>query len=225
MTYVPEREYLRKLTGKAVALVGNAASIQGTRAGVDIEAHDVVARVNWGAPTPTALHPDAGKRTDVLYHLLRYGSGPVDAEDVQRWVESDVGIVVSSRPRRHRRCLQFAPMAAEFGQRWTGCESARDVIRAELGYATVPNTGAIALAHLLRTNAQSITLYGFDFYQTGHWAGQRGETPEQAAAHVGGTAGHNQDVHRRWFRRMVALHPDRLRLHPSVALALMVDVA
>jgi hypothetical protein len=213
--YVPERDVKALYRDRSVALVGNAASITGTGYGPEINAHDVVVRCNFGAPVPPAMRADVGARTDVLYSvLLRSGKPLVDGRDVALWREERVGVVVSTHPRRHIRTRLLQQDAATVGQRWSAVEDGcRPDLRKALGGATIPNTGFIAMEHILRGGPARVAVYGFDFYRTGHWLGQVRESPEQAAEQAGGAPGHDQDAHRALF---VSSYVGRVRLRPGL---------
>ena len=64
------REFLK---GKRVVLVGPAPSILDTSQGADIDAFDVVVRLNKALPLPEHLLKDIGTRTDVLYNCMNPG--------------------------------------------------------------------------------------------------------------------------------------------------------
>lgn len=196
----PESEYLAGLAGMRVALVGSAASVQGTRLGPEIEAHDLVVRVNWSAPVPPALVPDIGSRTDVLYHVLRYAKALMTPRDVRALVRAKVGCVVSVHPARKSRVRHFAQLAGDAIPLVAMTDFRINLARS---MGTVPNTGVVALAHLLSSDAELVSVYGFDFYATGHWPGQRDETPEQAAAQAGIVTGHSQPVQRAYVARLL----------------------
>jgi len=63
-----EKSVLAELVGgKRVAVIGNAASLANTKYGADIDAHDVVMRMNRAAPLFNLPNPEAyGARTDIL---------------------------------------------------------------------------------------------------------------------------------------------------------------
>ncbi len=200
MTQIRESDYLQSLAGRTVALVGAAASATGSRLGAEIGGHDVVVRVNWGAPVPRALVGDLGVRTDVLYHLLMYARRPVQPRDVQRWA-GRVGCVIAVHPPHVARVRRFGPLAAAHQLPWFALKTLRGDLKAQLG--TTPNTGILALAHLLSSRLDRLSLYGMDFYTTGHWLGQRNETPAQAAAQAGIITGHDQPTQRAYVARLL----------------------
>lgn len=215
MSYINERGYFESLRGKTVALVGSAASIEGSGHGGDIEAADVVVRINYGAPVPRRLHADAGARCDVLYHVLRDGPRELTVGEIELLGEA-AAMVVSTRPYGSARVRRFEPVAHGFP--WSAASVERGRLRERLGCP--PNAGAVALAHLLRSPARTVAVYGFDFYASGHWLGQGNETAEQALAHVGGTGRHDQEAHRQWFREVWRASPRRLVFASEVRRAL-----
>ena len=54
--------------GRSVALVGRAGYLTGSALGAEIDAADVVVRVNWRLPIPRPQVVDTGARTDLIYH-------------------------------------------------------------------------------------------------------------------------------------------------------------
>lgn len=213
---IPERVFLEGLAGRSVALVGAAGSAVGSGDGPAVDGHDVVVRVNGGCPVPAGLIPDLGARTDVLYHMLRYGQRPIGAADVAVWRTAGV-MVVSAHPPEHRLTARLGLLADAAGLPWSTAGALRADLRARM--RTMPNTGVVALAHLLASPLARLTVYGFDFYQSGHWLGQQGETAAEAVAQAGGHRGHHQGRHRRYVASL-ARTDRRLVLAPTVRAAL-----
>lgn len=212
-----ESVVLDRYRGARVALVGNAASVELHDDGTEIEAADVVVRCNFGAPVPDRMTRHVGRRTDVLYSVLVTveGTGPITPADVQAWVRAEVGILVSTHPSRHHRARLLPQLCDPVGLRWTCAQTVRSAVKARLRRRTVPNTGMVALAHILCARPRRLDVYGFDFYGTGHWHGQSRETPEAADAQRGGALHHDQQLHRalfeQWRQRYSAvMHVPRL---------------
>lgn len=203
--------------GTRVALVGCAASAVGGRAGEEIDAADVVARVNFGCPPLADLRADIGARTDILYHVLREGRRWMDAADVDRWHLAGVRLVVAVHPVEAGRVRRVARWLADAGIELRSAADVRARLRAEL--ATTPNTGVVAVTDLLAAPLRTLAVYGMDFYRSGHWLGQGGETAAQAAAQAGGARGHNQPRQRRYIAGL-ARADRRLVLSGPVAAAL-----
>lgn len=209
-----EQEILGLYAGARVALVGNAASTVGTCRGESIEGADVVVRCNFGAPVPAWMRPDVGRRTDVLYAVLIAveGGRPIDGSDTHRWMVGGVQRLVSTLPPAHPRTLLLPGLCDPIGLDWSAVHDAREMVRVALrrhgARRAVPNTGIVALKHIVSARPARVDVYGFDFYASGHWPGQGGESPAAAAAQVGGGPSHDQAAHRKVFAEILADHPE-----------------
>src|SRR5690606_18097197 len=108
-----ERDLTAYLTGKRVVLVGPAASLTGRRQGAEIDAYDVVVRLNLSAPTPPEQAADLGSRTDVLYHTLFNSRLAAAAgqqhsrQQIQAWKGDGVRFVVTRQQPEHDRVRRF----------------------------------------------------------------------------------------------------------------------
>jgi hypothetical protein len=198
-----EHEFLGGLAGKTVALVGSAASATGTGLGYQIEAHDVVCRVNWSCPVPRRMERDIGTRTDVLYHILT-PTGRLRA-GVPAWRRARVGMVVSVHASDRPRVRRYKLLAGAGGPPLLVLENHRREMYDRLG--TKANTGVLALAHLLQSGLERLTVYGFDMFATGHWLGQLGESPTAAARQAGIVTGHDQPIQRAYLAGLLRDEP------------------
>lgn len=174
-------DYLR---GKRVVLVGPSASLCGTGQGAYIDGHDVIVRVNLYDLRDAAVRADVGSRTDVLYHVLFSAKHAQEvgyrhtAEEAERWRADGLQYLVthqqpaSERVRRLRDVAPDAPLVHVPTR-------LRDGLRRVCG--TAPNTGTIAIAHLLSMPIASLYVTGFDFYASPYYAAYVGFTEEQAA--------------------------------------------
>lgn len=186
-------DYESFMTGKRVVLVGPAASLAGRGRGREIDAYDVVVRLNLSSPVTPDLYDDIGSRTDVLYHVLfndrlaRAAKRDHGRAEMEAWKADGVKFIVTRQEARHERIKRFqrktravhnpiplVPMTREF----------KAGVKAETG--TNPNTGTLAIAHLLSLPIASLYVTGFDFYATGYHVGYGGFTAEQAAKGRGG---------------------------------------
>lgn len=138
------------LEGRSVAVVGRAASMVRSGAGADIDAQDVVIRVNWMLPL-AAPAVDVGARTNFVYYCggcraqanaaLRHGATPIPVD------------------RGFRKALA------------KGSRLSHKIYR--------PNTGCVAIFHALASGAREVHAFGFDFYRSGYaaaappWKGKR----------------------------------------------------
>ncbi|AUH33227.1 glycosyltransferase family 29 protein [Paracoccus tegillarcae] len=153
---VPQPALLAELAGRHVALVGNARALQEGHQGADIDAADLVIRINR-APMPSA--DSHGSRTDWLALATRLK--PAD----RRKFGPDRILWMS--PKRKRLDWQTAKSPgfylhplAEYG-----------TLSEQLG--APPTTGAMMIDLLLRSDLAGLTLYGFDFFASQSLSGSR----------------------------------------------------
>jgi CMP-N-acetylneuraminic acid synthetase len=197
--------YVEMFRDKRVVLVGPAASLTGRGQGPYIDAHDVVVRLNLASPVPPEMYSDLGTRTDVLVHVL-YGPDITKvgrkhtAEEVAGWRSDGVRYLVTRQDPDNDRVRRIRPLLGGLPMVHIDPRTKDEVKRAS---GTNPNTGTLAIAHLLSMPIASLHVTGFDFYMSGYYTGYGGFTSEQAAIQsdgVGyaawGQAGRTREVHR-----------------------------
>lgn len=150
-----QQAYHQLLRNRRVVIVGPALESQGKGLGAQIDAHDLVVRINFHWPVPEALHQDLGRRIDILYHCCN-GDYPVSslfdaAQGKLRfvcWQKNRESLILE------RFCLQnaigsldFSPLSHELAQK----------------IGAVPQTGLAAIVHLLRSDLKQLTVIGFSF--------------------------------------------------------------
>lgn len=157
------------IAGRHVVLVGNAASLMTRDFGAQIDAADVVIRLNRGF----VVKPEAqGTRTDIA------SLTPTLTEDeIETQFDPDFMVLLTpklrhlriSRARNLRKVLFYA-------HRYWMAD------RQKIGRR--PSSGYMMLSYLLRLEAAaSITLYGFDFGATDTYYNPQGyQTPHDFAA-------------------------------------------
>ncbi len=135
------------LRGRSVAIIGNAASLCALDKGREIDAHEVVIRMNRGIPPSATSH---GRRTDVLaFSLYAKVAGLLPI--------FGAAVLVHMSPKRRDltpadRC-EFYPLA------WW------DELAAQLGAR--PSTGAMVADLVRRSGPRDVRLFGFDGYRSG----------------------------------------------------------
>jgi len=149
--------------GKRVALVGPSRSVVGSGLGKEIDAHDLVARLNHGWPVPPGLQADLGRRIDILYHCCN-GDHPIDrvfsgGMERLRWV------CFEGNPDHQRlldRCSNTSVEPLDVTDVYVD-------LRRDLG--TFPNTGLVAIHHLLSAGAARVALFGMTFFREPYMPG------------------------------------------------------
>ena len=132
---------LKDITGKRVAIIGNAKSIFDKKSGKDIDSHDFIIRFNCGFIKD---NESQGSKTDMLM-LAR----DMDKKDIllynSKWVVN--------RSRHYNNEADYIVPNIDRSRM-------RDILNAQ------PSTGFMAIDLCLYANAKSIDLYGFDFEKT-----------------------------------------------------------
>lgn len=144
------------LAGKRVALVGNSRALADGQQGADIDAHDVVIRINR-APMPSAV--SHGTRTDWL--ALGIGLPP---EDHARLAPGRI-LYMAAKRKRLRRAMANAPGF------YLHPRADIDALTRLLG--AKPTTGAMLIGLCLRSELTALDLYGFDFFASRSLSGRR----------------------------------------------------
>ena len=202
-------ELVDRIKGKSVALVGPAQSLQ--HKGDEIDSHDIVVRMNRGFPPPPDEAEHIGSRTDALYHCLleEYRCG-----GKIRWEEIKEArlLLCSPYPRGvapfHSDVCKFMVANREHRVPWHMIDRDLylDIARAT---GTRPNTGICAIVDLL-ANGADLTVYGFDFFETGWRTSYKVDErlPEYIASQFDGN--HHQEPQRRLVEDLSVPHQLRV---------------
>lgn len=181
---VGQEALLAALTGKHIALIGNARALARHRFGERIDAADLVVRINR-APMPSAQ--SHGTRTDWL--ALATSLRPADRARIAP------SRILWMSPKRKRLDHATAQSAGFYLNPTADYAALRDAIGAP------PTTGALTIDLLRRGAIGSLTLYGFDFFASQSLSGRR--RADQVPHDFGAEAG--------WVHRLLATDA-RLRL-------------
>lgn len=185
---VPMAGLLADLAGKSVALVGNARALAQTHQGPQIDAHDLVARINR-APTPDAQ--SHGSRTDWLFLATSLPAARLDALNPKR--------VLWMSHKRKRLGWNIASSQGFYLHPLTDYQN----LKGSLG--APPSTGIMAAELLLRSGLARLDLYGFDGFASLSLSGRR--KAQQVPHHFGSEAA--------WLESRAASDP-RLVIHPPL---------
>ena len=169
--------------GKSIALVGPAKYMQGSNYGAEIDSHDLVVRINRGIESIDQFHNDIGRRTDFYYSCL-----------IERAQQTGKLNPIELKEHYGIKCLIAPPNSDMKGiaektefhslvNKKTIMEIASlmpiRVIEHDFHTALAkeiqckPNTGFLAIYHLLSMNPKSLSIYGFSFYLDGFLPGQK----------------------------------------------------
>lgn len=141
--------------GKKVALVGNSGKVVGKN--YPIDEFDVVVRINRAWDLPEAMKKDVGTKLDIL--CISGG----ERKNLESLVNSPFITVWMARKRREEIPEDFAEKISLYPIEWWY------ELYDELG--SFPSTGCMAFDFLRRLIGENgtLTLYGFDFFQSNNW--------------------------------------------------------
>ncbi len=147
---------LETMRGKRIALVGNARSLSEKNYGAEIDAHDLIVRINRAPMPHRGSH---GTRTDWLGVAVR-----MKAQDKVRF-ENARKLWMSHKRKRldYETAISdgfYLHPLDDFGR-----------LKAILG--APPTTGIMLIDLLARSEAKEIDLYGFDFFGSKSLSGRR----------------------------------------------------
>lgn len=182
---VPQDELLRDLSGKRIALIGNARALAQTQSGPAIDAADLVIRINR-APMPYAA--SHGSRTDWLALAVRLGHADRNRLGPTRllWMS----------PKRKRLDWTSASSPGFYLHPLADYQSLKNRIGAP------PTTGAMLIDLIGRSDMAALDLHGFDFFASLSLSGRR--TAQQVP--------HDFSAESDWVNRLI-LADRRIRRH------------
>lgn len=156
-----------ELSGRQVALVGNARALAQAQQGAQIDAADLVVRINRAPMPDPASH---GTRTD--------------------WLGLAVRLPAADRARlAPRRILWMSPKRKRLD--WQTAHSPGFYLHPLADYAALaaelgapPTTGAMLIGLILSAPVAGLTLHGFDFFASQSLSGRRraAQVPHDFAA-------------------------------------------
>jgi hypothetical protein len=163
-----EQEFTDFVRGKTVIVVGPAAYLQGMGKGKWIDSFDMVVRINHAIPI--VFPEDYGSRIDILYHIMSHrgknGKTLVSRGEILSWKDAGLAWLVvrqsatSNRVRQVEHLINTVVPWSCIHHRFS--DNVKRSIREK-----APNTGIMAIIHLLNAQVASLTVTGFDLYASG----------------------------------------------------------
>lgn len=170
------------ISGKSVAIVGSAKYLSNFEFGKEIDEHDIVVRINKGIDIiSTDTQKSLGSRSDILYHCLleddpNTGGPKFGFIEPEKWKNFGTKLVV---------CLPHSDMNGICQGNYLSSQIKKESINSILGKIELqmveyklynqissnvrckPNTGIVALYHLLSASPKKLSVYGFSFLLDG----------------------------------------------------------
>ena len=158
---------LAELSGKSVAVVGNARSLSNQNYGAKIDACDIIIRMH-AAPLPTPQ--SHGTKTSWLALGMPIAQSIIDARAPER--------VLWMAKKRKRVRQRLATAKGFYLHPKSDWDTLADTLNAP------PTTGAMLIDLAARSNASAINLFGFDFFASLSLSGRRtaAQVPHDFAA-------------------------------------------
>lgn len=184
------QEYAEYMHDKRVVVVGPAASLQGRKQGKLIDSHDVIVRINLDCPVPKEMAEDRGTGTDVLYHVLfspqvHRNLFDHSLKQVDDWKRDGVKFLLTRQRPGNERLARFQRIVRGAIEPISVPADLLNNLRKRFS-GKAPNTGTIAVAHVLSFPVRSVYVTGFTWYEDPYYVGIGGFTPEQAEKGRGG---------------------------------------
>ncbi len=155
------------LNKKRIVLVGPSKSIVDSNQHDIIESFDLVVRMNFGWPVPKYLHSDMGKRLDILYHCCN-PDRPIEKLFIPEfekvkfvcWEKGVQSLKMKDYCDKHNiPSLDITPIYKNLTKKLN----------------TFPNTGTVAIHHLLSFNIKELYITGISFFQEPYYSKYPGD--------------------------------------------------
>lgn len=199
-----ESEYLQWLNHKQVIVVGPAGYLLDKGKGSWIDGHEVVVRINHALPIKYS--EDYGTRTDVLYHILSKRTKlktrlpPIGEDEILLWKEH-IKWLVCRHSKISTRIHSLAPLI-DNAFPWTCMNyTFYKGIKREIG-EKAPNTGITAIIHILQAEVKSLTIAGFDLYDSGVYPGY-GDAKDNNDARQTNDLWHSANAQKQYLKKVI----------------------
>ncbi|WP_275783718.1 hypothetical protein [Pararhizobium gei] len=197
--------------GKRVVIIGPAETVMDDLSGVDVDAFDVVVRLNNGIALSQQRPAALGSRTDILFHNLK--------EDGER----SAGRIPEQFLREHGIRFCVFPHGGFKGNKTRLHEKRRELgayaqivlrvpptdlcerMRRDLG-GMLPTVGTSAILFFLAGDVGELAIYGFSFFETPYLAGYNDviATGASALAWAAASQVHEPSREKRLIARRIA---------------------
>jgi hypothetical protein len=140
--------------GKTVALIGNAMSMFDSEYGSDIDAHDVVVRLNKAAMLINKFDSEKshGKRTDVWFFW--------SVREYFKHFDNTKSVIKVHAGHQQRRSNLIKLVDYVYP------DELYYELKKKAGPRQNPTTGLIAIDYILHSEPKSLSVYGFDWKKT-----------------------------------------------------------
>jgi|TARA_R110000850_G_scaffold100323_1_gene207566 hypothetical protein len=161
--YEKDPELEKLISGKRLAFIGPAPSLNGQGLGEMIDSYDLVVRINTAYHMPEELWKDYGKRTDILISCLNFNKIRALQENMD-FTESVKYLIQPQLSMWDIRKIE--KITHEWNVPFHNvCDGYLFKINKEIG--TTTNTGLLGVVTLLNYNIKELYVGGFTFFDMG----------------------------------------------------------
>lgn len=212
---------------KRVIVIGPAETALNYLPGPEIDAFDIIVRINKSAASLDSLTKKIGTRTDVLYHCCyedpKTGGGPIPMLKLRAQRNSAVIYTyheVTTEHNFYRASCKY-PELPLYRTPKNLYKQLKTTYKARM-----PTTGLQALNHILQSNFSELHITGFTFFRTPYTEGYRDshKTGREATLLAKSSGNHDPDDELRLFLELLEKHKSKLVILDS-ALSSIVEQA
>ena len=168
LTNIELEELQSYMEGKSIAVVGNGKCILDKAYGKDIDSHDVVVRINGGAPAHLKYPENAGLKHDI-YSINMDSAHHISRGNQAKYILRLNPLGKNKLDDKQIRMLKLFPnLYYAFGLQQKQIKKLASTypFSSELNNLKRPSTGAWTLEFLVKNiEFNYISLYGFDFFK------------------------------------------------------------
>ncbi len=177
------KEFFDFVKGRNIALFGNAQSVLNEPKEIDTK-YDIICRTNSGLPKNNVKF--IGSRTDILFLSI-----PISESTLKKL---NPKFIIWCTPKQYQITEWIKENALMYSNLdWT---KLLNILKHR------PSTGIMALDILLHTKFKTITLYGFDHWQTGTWYNNR--------RHL---AQHSPEAEEKYIQELIRQYKGRIQIN------------
>ena len=162
-----ENQIKTLLEDKNVILIGPAKCVETDLIGIDVDSYDLVVRLNWHWKVPESLKSLLGSRTDIIYHC--FDIDQYSEDDIIYWEKNKTVVIARNDLKymvKHKKDKLF-PLIDKYKFKIYSVEN-KVLKNLTNRLNSNPNTGVLAIHHLLTNGVKSVSCVGFDFYQSSY---------------------------------------------------------
>jgi hypothetical protein len=155
------------LKDKNIIIVGPSQHVYDDCKEIDVNSYDVIVRLNKHFKYKPGDHKIVGKRTDVLYHCLNQDQ--INLEDLKLIKSNNIRLItrneINEKNIKNPKIGNFISLNKKVNLDYD-CIPYDFFKDLKTKLKCNPSTGVLTIMHLLSFEIKSLTVVGFDFYET-----------------------------------------------------------